>query len=83
MSRGMKWLIPGIALIVISFVLAMAAQQYVWSSNLGPEMFESIQQTRIIYMIAGLARFIGIGATIAGGVICIVDSKPNRQADGV
>ena len=59
------------------------AQQYVWSSNLGPEMFESIQQTRIIYMIAGLARFIGIGATIAGGVMCIVDSKPNRQVDGV
>ena len=83
MSRGMKWLIPGIALIVISFVLAMMADQYVWSSNSGLQMVAAFQEVQIFFTIASLASLIGFGATIAGGVMCIVDSKPNDPVDGV
>ena len=78
MTRGSKWLIGGVVLIVISYVVGLAASDYVMSGNLGPQTFGRIHKMQGVFSLLRLARFAGIAIASAGGVMCIVDSSPNK-----
>lgn len=83
MSRGIKWLIAGVVLFVISYIINSAANGYVNSSGLGLQMFARIQEMNVIFSIAAIARIAAIAAAAAGGVMYIVDSSPKRKVGGV
>ena len=77
MTRGIKWLVVGVILIVISYIVGLAANDYVMSGNLG-QTFGRIQKMQGIFSLIRLVCFAGIAVASAGGVMCIVESSPNK-----
>ena len=78
LNRGVKWLIAGAILMVVSYVVSLAVNEHITSGSMR-EAFSRAQRLSWLLELTKLGLFAGIASAAAGGVMWIVDTSPNRQ----